>query len=437
MRYFIKTYGCQMNINDTEKIKGVFHTQGYEEALSEEDADIVILNTCTIREKPDQKVWSHLGEIKRLKAKNPEVKIGVCGCMAQRAGYEIASKMPFVDIIFGTKNIHRLPNLLQELEIGNKAIEILEEEDPMENLLDQYPTIRDNLYCAYVTIMRGCDKECAYCVVPFTRGKERSRNPQAILDEVKYLVDSGTSEIHLIGQNVTAYGKDIDYPFYKLLEKISKIDGVKRIRFTTGHPIDLTDEIIEVMADISSMANHIHLPFQAGSNRILALMKRNYTKTYYLNRIEKLRFKIKDMAFSTDIIVGFPTETDEDFEDTLDIVKIVEFEQVFSFKYSKRPNTGAYNMENEIDDDIKTFRMKKLLEIQKAITSKLMKRYENTIQKVLIEDKKNNQYLGRTTTNVWCNVKSNQDIIGKEVNIFITKAGFQNLEGEIIVNGEQ
>ncbi|WP_459893152.1 tRNA (N6-isopentenyl adenosine(37)-C2)-methylthiotransferase MiaB [Hydrogenobaculum acidophilum] len=429
MKYFIKTYGCQMNINDSEKIKGILQTQGYEPATKEEEADLVILNTCTIREKPDQKVWSHLGEIKRLKSKNPNVKIGVCGCMAQRAGYEIASKMPFVDMVFGTKNIHRIPNLLEELRLGNRAIEILEQEDPLEEMLDSYPTIRDNSYCAYVTIMRGCDKECTYCVVPFTRGKERSRAPQSIINEVKSLVDSGVMEIHLIGQNVTAYGKDIGYPFYKLLEDISKIEGVKRIRFTTGHPKDLTDEIIDAMAELPNMVNHIHLPFQAGSDRILELMKRNYTKAYYLNRIERLKAKMKDMSFSTDIIIGFPTETEEDFEHTLDVIKTVEFEQVFSFKYSKRPNTPAYYMEDELTDEVKTDRMKRLLEIQKAITSKLMKRYENTIQKVLIEDRKDNIYLGRTTSNVWCNVISDQDIMGKEVEVFITKSGFQSLEG--------
>ena len=431
MKYFIKTYGCQMNINDSEKIKGILQTQGYEPATKEEDADLVILNTCTIREKPDQKVWSHLGEIKKLKSKNPNVKIGVCGCMAQRAGYEIASKMPFIDLVFGTKNIHHIPKLLEDVKLGNRAIEILEEEDPLENILDSYPTVRDNSYCAYVTIMRGCDKECTYCVVPFTRGKERSRNPQSILDEVKSLVDSGVMEIHLIGQNVTAYGKDIGYPFYKLLENISKIEGVKRIRFTTGHPIDMTDDIIETMASLPNMVNHLHLPFQAGSDRILELMKRNYTKAYYLNMIEKLKAKIKDITFSTDIIIGFPTETEEDFQHTLDVVQTVEFEQVFSFKYSKRPNTPAYYMEDDLTDEIKTDRMKRLLEIQKAITSKLMRRYENTVQKVLVEDKKENTYIGRTTTNVWCNITSSQDILGKEVEVLITKAGFQSLDGVV------
>jgi len=420
-----------MNINDSEKIKGILQTQGYEPASKEEDADLVILNTCTIREKPDQKVWSHLGEIKKLKTKNPNVKIGVCGCMAQRTGYEIASKMPFVDMVFGTKNIHRIPSFLKELSMGNRAVEILEEEDPSEDILDQYPTIRDNPYCAYVTIIRGCDKHCTYCVVPSTRGKERSRDPKNILDEIRYLVDNGVMEIHLIGQNVTAYGKDIDYPFYRLLEKIANINGVKRIRFTTGHPVDLTDDIIDTMADIPIMANHIHLPFQSGSDRILDLMQRNYTKAYYLNRIEKLKSKIKDMSFSADVIVGFPTETDEDFEHTMDVVKTVEFEQLFSFKYSKRPNTPAHSMDDTLSDEVKTSRMKRLLEVQKSIASKLMERYKDTIQKVLIEDKKDDTYLGRTTTNVWCSVYSEKDLVGREIEVFITKTGFQNLEGEL------
>ncbi len=428
-KFYLKVFGCQMNINDAQKIKGILKSENYEETLSEEEADLILINTCTIREKPDNKVFSYLGELKKIKEKNKNLKIGVCGCLAQRVGEEIYFRAPHVDILFGTLNIHSLPKLLEEANKGNKAIEIIEELDKNEIELENYPTVRDNPYIAYVTIIRGCDKNCTYCVVPKTRGRERSRLPEYILKEVEALVKDGVKEIHLLGQNVTAYGKDIDYPFYRLLKDIAYIDGVERIRFTTGHPIDLTDKVIEAIGELDKVVNHIHLPFQSGSNKILKLMDRNYTKEYYLNRVNLLKEVKKDMSFSADVIVGFPYETDEDFEETLDLIEKVEFEQLFSFKYSKRPNTIAFDIKEEVPDDIKTQRMTKLLELQKKISEKLFKRYENTYQKVLIEEKSKDFYIGRTTSNAWVNVKSNEDILGKIVNVLITKAKPNSLEG--------
>ncbi|WP_461828899.1 tRNA (N6-isopentenyl adenosine(37)-C2)-methylthiotransferase MiaB, partial [Aquifex sp.] len=303
-----------------------------------------------------------------------------------------------------------------------------------EDKVWEFPVERDNPYCAYVTIIKGCDKNCTYCVVPRTRGRERSRSLESILDEVKKLVDDGVREIHLLGQNVTAWGKDFEkpIPFSELLYEVSKVPGVERIRFTTGHPRDLTDDIIEAMADIPQVCNALHLPFQAGSDRILALMDRGYTKEFYLERIAKLKEKIKDIALSTDVIVGFPTETEEDFEHTLDVLEKVKFEQVFSFKFSPRPGTPAAEMEGQVPDEVKTERMRRLLDLQKRIMAELAKRYEGTVQEVLVEEEKNGELIGRTTTNKWASFKGDRSLLGKIVKIKVTKSSPFSLEGELV-----
>ena len=423
-----------MNFNDSERIKGMLKTIGYEPTDNWEEADLIILNTCTIREKPDQKVLSHLGEYKKIKEKNPKALIAVAGCLAQRAGWELVKKAPVIDIMFSSFNMHQLPELINQAQAGYKAIAILEEPPEDEDKIWEYPTERDNKYCAYVTIIKGCDKNCTYCVVPRTRGKERSRQLHSILDEVKRLVDDGVREIHLLGQNVTAWGKDFEkpIPFSELLYQVSKIDGVERIRFTTGHPRDLTDDIIEAMADIPQVCNALHLPFQAGSNRILALMDRGYTKEEYLEKVEKLKEKVKGIAMSTDVIVGFPTETEEDFEHTLDVLEKVKFEQVFSFKFSPRPGTPAAEMEGQIPDEVKTERMRRLLELQKSILSEIAKKYEGTVQEVLVEEEKNGELIGRTTTNKWASFKGDSSLLGKIVKIRVIKSSPFNLEGELL-----
>ncbi len=424
-----------MNFNDSERIKGILKTLGYEPTDNWEEADLILLNTCTIREKPDQKVLSHLGEYKKIKEKNPNALIAVSGCLAQRAGWELVKKAPVIDIMFSSFNMHQLPELINQAQAGYKAIAILEEPPEDEDKVWEFPVERDNKYCAYVTIIKGCDKRCTYCVVPITRGRERSRKLESILDEVKKLVDDGVREIHLLGQNVTAWGKDFEkpIPFSELLYEVSKIDGVERIRFTTGHPKDLTDDIIEAMADIPQVCNALHLPFQAGSNRILKLMDRGYTKEEYLEKIYKLKEKVKDIALSTDIIVGFPTETEEDFEETLDVVRKVEFEQIFSFKFSPRPGTPAAEMEGQIPDEVKTERMRRLLELQKSIMSRIAKRYEGTYQEVLVEEAKDdNTVIGRTTTNKWATIKGDCSLLGKIVKVKVIKASPFNLECELV-----
>lgn len=433
-KFYIKTFGCQMNFNDSERIRGILKTIGYEPTNDWQEADLIILNTCTIREKPDQKVLSHLGEYKKIKEKNPNALIAVAGCLAQRLGWELVNKAPVIDIMFSSFNMHQLPELINQAQAGYKAIAILEEPPEDEDKVWEFPVERDNPYCAYVTIIKGCDKNCTYCVVPKTRGRERSRPLQSILDEVKRLVDDGVREIHLLGQNVTAWGKDLEkpIPFSELLYEVSKIPGVERIRFTTGHPKDLTDDIIEAMADIPQVCNSLHLPFQAGSDRILALMDRGYTKEFYLERIAKLKEKVKDIALSTDVIVGFPTETEEDFEHTLDVLEKVKFEQVFSFKFSPRPGTPAAEMEGQIPDEVKTERMARLLELQKRIMSELSKRYEGTTQEVLVEEEKNGELVGRTTTNKWASFRGDKSLLGKIVKIKVTKSSPFSLEGELV-----
>ena len=424
-----------MNFNDSERIRGILRTLGYEPTDRWEEADLILLNTCTIREKPDQKVLSHLGEYRKIKEKNPKALIAVAGCLAQRAGWELVKKAPVIDIMFSSFNMHQLPDLINQAQTGYKAIAILDEPPEDEDKVWEFPTERDNPYSAYVTVIKGCDKNCTYCVVPRTRGRERSRSLESILEEVKRLVDDGVREIHLLGQNVTAWGKDLEkpLPFAELLYQVSKVPGVERIRFTTGHPRDLTDDIVEAMRDIPQVCNALHLPVQSGSDRILALMDRGYTKEFYMERIEKLKESVPGIALSTDIIVGFPTETEEDFEETLDVVKKVRYEQIFSFKFSPRPGTPAAEMEGQVPDEVKTDRMRRLLELQKEIMAEIAKSYEGTVQEVLVEEERDEDTLvGRTTTNRWVTLKGDRSLLGKIVKVKVIKASPFNLDADLL-----
>ncbi len=433
MKYYVKTFGCQMNFNDSERIKGILQSLGYEPAKDWQEADIILLNTCTIREKPDQKVYSHLGEYKKIKEKNPNALIAVCGCLAQRMGYELVQKAPVIDIMFSSFNMHQLGELIEQAQAGYKAIAILENPPEDEDKIWDYPVVRDNQYCAYVTVMKGCDKNCTYCVVPKTRGRQRSRSLESIIREVKQLVEDGVREIHLLGQNVTAWGQDLGIPFEELLYRVAEIEGVERIRFTTGHPKDMTENIAKAMGEIDKVCEHLHLPIQSGSNRILKLMDRGYTKEEYLEKIQMLREYKKGITFSTDIIVGFPTETEEDFEETLDVLEKVKFEQVFSFKFSPRPETPAYYMKDQISDEIKTQRMSRLLNLQKSILSQLAKEYEGTLQEVLVENVEDgNKLIGRTRTNKWATFYGPAEYLGKVVKVKVVKSAPYNLMCEFV-----
>lgn len=421
-----------MNVNDSQKMAGILKSLGYEPARDWEEADVILVNTCSVREKPDQKVLSALGEFKKIKNKNPDAIIGVCGCLAQRAGYEILQKAPFIDMVFGTTNIHHLPQLLKEAEAGNKAVEIIEDIDANETELDKYPTVRDNKYTAYVTIIRGCDKKCTYCIVPYTRGKERSRRIGEILQEVQWLVEDGVKEIHLIGQNVTAYGKDLgDVKFYELLYAVANIDGVERIRFTTGHPRDLDEDTIKAMAEIPQVCEYLHLPIQAGSDKILKAMDRGYTQKEYLHKIELLKKYIPNIALSTDIIVGFPGETYEDYLETIKVLKEVEYDQVFAFKYSPRPGTPAAEIQMTEKPETVSKWLNDLINLQKDISFKKNREYENKIVEVLVEEEKDGKFVGRTRTNKLVHFESRHNLLGEIINLKISKANRFSLEGEL------
>ncbi len=430
-KYYIRTFGCQMNVNDSQKMAGILKSLGYEPARDWKEADIILVNTCSVREKPDQKVLSALGEYKKIKKENPDAIIGVCGCLAQRAGYEILQKAPFIDMVFGTTNIHHLPQLLEEAQKGNKAVEIIEEIDENETELDKYPTVRENRYTAYVTVIRGCDKKCTYCIVPTTRGRERSRRIGDILREVQWLVEDGVKEIHLIGQNVTAYGKDLgDVKFWELLYAVADVEGVERIRFTTGHPRDLDEDTIKAMADIPQVCEYLHLPIQAGSDRILKAMDRGYTQKEYLKKIELLKKYIPDIALSTDIIVGFPGETYEDYLETLKVVKEVQYDQIFAFKYSPRPGTPAASM--ELTEDYKKAGewLSELINIQKDISFRKNLNYEGKIVEVLVEEEREGKLVGRTRTNKLVHFSGEHNLLGSKVKVKINKANRFSLEGE-------
>ncbi|RMA93289.1 tRNA (N6-isopentenyl adenosine(37)-C2)-methylthiotransferase MiaB [Hydrogenothermus marinus] len=431
-KFYIRTFGCQMNINDSQKMSGMLKTLGYEPTNNWEEADVILVNTCSVREKPDQKVLSALGEFKKVKNKNPDAIIGVCGCLAQRAGYEILQKAPYIDMVFGTTNIHHLPQLLEEAKQGNKAVEILEEIDENENQLDSYPTVRDNKYTAYVTVIRGCDKKCTYCIVPTTRGKERSRRIGEIIQEVQWLVEDGVKEIHLIGQNVTAYGKDLgDVKFYELLYAVANVDGVERIRFTTGHPRDLDINTIKAMADIPQVCEALHLPIQAGSDKILKAMDRGYTQKEYLEKIELLKKYIPDIALSTDIIVGFPGETYEDYLETVKVVKEVKYDQIFAFKYSPRPGTPAADLKMTEDPKTLSKWLTDLINIQKNIAFEKNLAYEGKKVEVLVEEEKDGKLVGRSRTNKLVYFEGKHNLLGKLVDVKITKANRFSLEGTI------
>ncbi len=435
-KVFIKTFGCQMNVNDSERIKGILKNLGYEFTDDWKEADLILLNTCTVRERPDRKVLAHIGEYKKVKKWNPDAKIGVCGCLAQRMGEELDKRAGgVIDIMFSSYNIHHLPELLKKAEKGEKAIEILPEPPKDEWEMFEYPTIRENPYWAFVTIMKGCDKDCTYCIVPQTRGRERSRPVRSIINEVKSLVKEGVKEIHLLGQNVTAWGKDFEtpIPFSYLLYKIAEIDGVERIRFTTGYPSDLTDDVIKAFEEIPQLADALHLPFQSGSNRILRLMHRYYTKEEYLEKVEKLRSVRPDIALSADVIVGFPGETEEDFLETLDLVEKAKFEQLFSFKYSPRPGTPAAEYPDQIPDEVKTERMHRLLELQKKIMNGLAKRYIGKVVYPLFERHSDGKLIGRDEHNKWVEVKTDRkDLLGKIVPVKVKEASVYVLYGELL-----
>ena len=431
-----ETYGCQQNENDTERIRGILKEAGFEFCDKADIADLVIYNTCAVRENAEQKVFGRLGILKHLKESRPELIIGLCGCMVQQESIteKIKKVHSHVDLIFGTHALYKLPELLYETITQKKSIVSIENSDG--EIAEDIPILRDDDNKAWVAVMYGCNNFCSYCIVPYVRGRERSRRPEAVMAEVRELVAKGVSEICLLGQNVNSYGKDLDedIDFSDLLRQVNSVDGVERIRFMTSHPKDLSDKLIDTIAECPKICKQLHLPFQAGSDRVLKEMNRRYTKADYLEKIRKVKGRIPDIALTTDVIVGFPTETDEDFEDTLDVLRQVEFDQIFSFIYSRREGTPAAKLDFVLSEDEIHKNFNKLLEVQNEISRRKNEAYVGRIERVLVDGASKNDpemLSGRTESSKIVNFKGDPSLTGKYVDVKITEAHTWSLNGTL------
>lgn len=433
-KYHILTYGCQMNEHDSEKIGGMLASVGYEETEDERSADLVIFNTCLIRENAELRVFGKLGQVKGLKKNNPDLLVAVCGCMMQKQEIreKVLKKFSFVDIIFGTNTIHELPLLIYDAEINKrKSVEII---DNTRDIYENMPKRRKFKHKALVNITYGCDNFCTYCVVPYVRGREKSRDPDDIISEIKALAEDGCKEVTLLGQNVNSYGSKLDkrVTFADLLYEINQIDGIERIRFMTSHPKDLTDELIKAIKECHKVCKHIHLPVQAGSNEVLKQMNRKYTREHYLSLVEKLRSAVPDIAITTDIIVGFPGETEEDFQETIDIVKKVQFDSAFTFLYSVREGTLAAKMDNQVPDELKHERFDRLLDVLYPIILEKNKKCTGKVFPVLVESVEKGKLTGRTGQFKLIHFEGSSDLIGHIVNVKITEAKTFHMEGILV-----
>lgn len=431
----VATFGCQMNFKDSEKLIGILNEIGYEET-EDEHADLVLYNTCTVRENANLKIYGRLGYLSKLKKENSNMIIGLCGCMMQEEHVveKIKKSYKFVDLIFGTHNIFKLAELLYERLSGQKSV--IDIWQGTTEIVEDLPSERKYSFKSGVNIMYGCNNFCSYCIVPYVRGRERSRKPEDIINEIKKLVSEGVVEIMLLGQNVNSYGKTLENPmtFAQLLQKIEKIDGLKRVRFMTSHPKDLSDELIDVMAHSKKICKQMHLPLQSGSDRLLKIMNRHYDKQHYLEIVDKLRKAIPDIGISTDIIVGFPGETEEDFNETLDVVKKVQYDSAFTFIYSKRPGTPAAEMENQVPQDVVKDRFDRLLKVVNEISSKKTAKYEGTTQLVMAEEVNSHDpelITGRLSNNTVVHFKGTKDLIGQELKVKLLKAKGFYYFGEI------
>lgn len=449
--------GCQMNVYDSGQILSCLKPLGFEKTDDLEQADLVIVNTCTIREKAEQKAFSFLGRLRKLKKKKPKLMIGIGGCVAQQEGEKILSRMPYVDLVFGTHALFRLPKMIEKISAtGCRIVDVKLSETTGEDDLAAPDQMQDQV-TAFVTIMRGCDNYCTYCVVPYVRGRECSRHPDRIVEEIKGLVEKGVKEVTLLGQNVNSYGiKEGLIPFSGLLERVDKIDGLERIRFTTSHPKDLSDDLMAAFGTLPKLCNHIHLPVQSGSDRILKKMNRKYTIGHYLERIEALRAIKPDIAITTDIIAGFPGETQDDFEKTIDLLKTVQFDGIFAFIYSDRPGVPAAAFKDKLSEDEKKQRLQVILDLQERYTRAKNASLVGSLEKVLVEEtggkrvpegamesngnsrheKVTAQWMGRTTTNKIVNFDPpadgfghKQGLTGSILNIMIEEAYPHSLRG--------
>ncbi len=438
LTFCVTTFGCQMNARDSEKLVGILEQIGYMEEAEEEKADFVIFNTCTVRENANQRVYGRLGQLSRIKKQNPHMMIGLCGCMMQEP--EVVEKLKksyrFVDLIFGTHNIYKFAELIvTRLESERMVIDIWKDTD---KIVEDLPSERKYPFKSGVNITFGCNNFCSYCIVPYVRGRERSRNPKDIIREIEMLVADGETvvKLMLLGQNVNSYGKNLEEPmtFAQLLTEIEKIEGLQRIRFMTSHPKDLSDELIEVMGRSKKICKHLHLPVQSGSTRILEKTNRRYTKEQYLNLVEKIRRAVPDISLTTDIIVGFPGETEEDFLETMDVVQKVRYDSAFTFQYSKRTGTPAAVMEEQVPADVVTDRFNRLLKEVQQISAETCSVYKDTIQEVLVEQQNDHDpqlMTGRMSNNLLVHFPGDVSLIGKIVPVALKECrGFYYL-GEI------
>lgn len=433
--YCVVTYGCQMNAHDSEKLEGMLHEMGMTAAESREQADFVIFNTCCVRDNAQRRALGNVVWLKELKKKRPEMMVAVCGCMMQQQGMgeQILRQYPFVDVAFGTHNLYRFAQLmLQAVKTRRRVVEIMRDDEG--SIPEDLPVQRTSPYHAYITIMYGCNNFCSYCIVPYVRGRERSRASARIIEEAKQLYADGVKEIMLLGQNVNSYGLDVEgeMSFAQLLAALDEV-GIERIRFMTSHPKDISDELIDVMASSKHICHALHLPVQHGSNRILDSMNRRYTREKYLERVALLRSKVPDISLTTDLIVGYPGETQEDFEDTCSLVKQVGYDSAFTFIYSPRIGTRAADMPEQIPEKVSSERIQKLIAIQKDITHKRYANYIGQIHSVLVDEASKRdatQMAGKNQYNITVNFPGTADLIGKIVKVRITSAGESTLRGE-------
>lgn len=432
--FHIQTFGCQMNEHDSETLAGMLEEMGYQENQNKKAADVAIINTCSVRENADKRFFGTLGQLKKVKEERPDVIVAVCGCMMQQQHIidTLKAKYPWVDLIFGTHNLHEFPKLLTNvLNERSKIVDIWEDGG---EIIEGLPAKRMYSFKAFVNIMYGCNNFCTYCIVPYTRGRERSRRPEEIVAEVRALAASGVKELTLLGQNVNSYGNGSDFSedFADLIYLLNEVDGIERIRFMTSHPKDLSDKLIGAFRDCSRLADSIHLPVQSGSTSILKRMNRKYTKEDYLLLVEKLRAAVPDMAITTDIIVGFPGETEEDFEETMDLVRSVRFDSAFTFLYSIRKGTPAENYTDQVPEAEKHERFNRLVEELNEITAEINKTYEGQVVQVLVEgpSKTNPEILtGRTESGKLVHFNGSDDMIGQLIPIKITEGKTFNLLG--------
>ena len=433
MKYYITTMGCQLNENDSEKLAGIVENMGFEKTEKLEEADLVIYNTCCVRENAEERLFGKLGELKKQKEEKGTI-IAIGGCMMQEPAMleKIKKSYNYTDIVFGTHTLHKFEEDLKKvLKNGKKVRDVI---DIDGEVIEDLPIKRNDNFKASVTIMYGCNNFCSYCIVPYVRGRERSREPEKILEEVEMLAKEGYKEITLLGQNVNSYNGRENYKFANLLNDVCKIDGIERVRFISPHPKDFTDDVIEAIANNPKIARVLHLPLQSGSSAVLKKMNRKYTKEQYLELVDKIKTRIPDVVLSTDIIVGFPGETEEDFEDTLNVVGKVNYEQVFMFIYSRRKGTVADKMENQIPEEIKHKRFDRLKELFDSRVSENNQKYIGTTQKILVDGYSKNDketLTGRTDTNKVVNFKGNEELIGKMINIKITEEHKWYLTGEL------